>query len=189
MISSADLLLTGSAIRLRPYRADDVDPLFEAIRESLPELVEWLPWCHPGYTRDDAATWVQTRAEQWNNRTEYSFVITGPSGERILGACGLNQFDMLRLRCNLGYWVRTSETGRGVGTQTAGLLARFGVEQLGLQRIEIVAAVDNRASQRVAEKAGAVREGIARNRLRVRGEMLDAVCYSIIPIDLARARS
>ena len=64
------------------------------------------------------------------------------------------------------------------------LAARFGCEELGLYRIEIVAAVDNIASQRVAEKAGAVREGVLRNRLLVRGESQDAVLFSLLPGDL-----
>jgi len=63
-------------------------------------------------------------------------------------------------------------------------VARLGFAQLGLQRIEIIAAVDNLASQRVAEKAGAVREGLARKRLLVRGEPQDAFVFSLLPEDL-----
>jgi RimJ/RimL family protein N-acetyltransferase len=64
------------------------------------------------------------------------------------------------------------------------LAARFGFEQLGLQRIEIVAAVGNVPSQRVAEKAGATREGVSRKRLLIHGESLDAVLFSLVPEDL-----
>jgi len=53
-----------------------------------------------------------------------------------------------------------------------------------LLRIEIVAAVDNIPSQRVAEKAGARREGVLRNRLFINGESLDAVLFSLVPEDL-----
>ena len=61
---------------------------------------------------------------------------------------------------NLGYWVRSSRAGRGVATTATLLTARFGLQTLALQRIEILAAVGNRASQRVAEKAGAKKEGV-----------------------------
>jgi RimJ/RimL family protein N-acetyltransferase len=71
---------------------------------------------------------------------------------------------------NLGYWVRTSETGRGIASKATRLVAQFGFAELGLQRIEILAAVGNVASQRVAEKAGAVRECVARKRLLINGE-------------------
>jgi RimJ/RimL family protein N-acetyltransferase len=49
-----------------------------------------------------------------------------------------------------------------------------------------MAATGNKASQRVAEKAGAVREGILRNRITVHGRVLDAVVFSLIPPDLPR---
>lgn len=85
---------------------------------------------------------------------------------------------------NLGYWVRTSAAGRGVATGATRAVARFGFEQIGLKRIEIVAAVNNLSSQRVAEKAGAVREGVLRKRLLIRGESHDAVLFSLVAEDL-----
>jgi RimJ/RimL family protein N-acetyltransferase len=51
-------------------------------------------------------------------------------------------------------------------------------------RVEIVAAVGNLASQRVAEKVGAIREGCARNRCRAAGVQHDAFVYSVIPGDV-----
>ena len=97
---------------------------------------------------------------------------------------GLNFFNRVHQVANLGYWVRTSATGRGVATKAAHLVARFGFAQLGLHRIEILAAVDNIASQRVAEKVGAVREGVLRKRLLINGESLDAVMFSLLPEDV-----
>ena len=61
------------------------------------------------------------------------------------------------------------------------LLADYGFKELKLNRIEILVAVDNLASQRVAAKAGAVREGILRNRLLLHGKIHDAVMFSLIP--------
>jgi RimJ/RimL family protein N-acetyltransferase len=61
---------------------------------------------------------------------------------------------------------------------------KFAFTQLGLRRIEIVAAVGNVPSQRVAEKAGASREGVLRNRLLINGESLDAVLFSLVPEDV-----
>jgi len=49
-----------------------------------------------------------------------------------------------------------------------------------LIRLEILIAVGNIASQRVAEKAGAVREGTLRKRLLLHDEPHDAVMFSLI---------
>ena len=56
-----------------------------------------------------------------------------------------------------------------------------------MKRIEIVAAVGNRRSQRVAEKVGAAREGILRNRLKIGEVWHDAVMFSLVPDDLKAA--
>jgi ribosomal-protein-serine acetyltransferase len=177
------LELTDGLVRLRPYRPDDADALYAAARESIDEVHVWLPWCHPRYQYEEAADWVAARADLWRAGQEYSFVIEDPADGAMAGGCGLNQFDDLRLRANLGYWLRTSRTGRGLATAATRLLARWGVERLGLQRVEIVAATGNVRSQRVAERSGALREGVARNRLRVHGRQHDAVCYSFVPQD------
>ena len=64
------------------------------------------------------------------------------------------------------------------------LVARWAFESVGLERIEIVAATGNHASQSVAERVGATREGIARKRLNVHGVQHDAVVFSLIRGDL-----
>ena len=68
-----------------------------------------------------------------------------------------------------------------MATAATRMLLGFALEQLGLLRVEIVADVNNTASQRVAEKVGATREGRARNRCRARGVQHDAFVYSVIP--------
>lgn len=65
------------------------------------------------------------------------------------------------------------------------LLARFGFSEFELNRIEFVVATGNKASQRVADKVGATREGVLRNRLVVRDKVYDAVIFSLIPQDLS----
>jgi RimJ/RimL family protein N-acetyltransferase len=70
-----------------------------------------------------------------------------------------------------------------VGTAATLLAARFGLGTLGLQRLELVVPTGNKASQRVAEKAGAIWEGIFRKRLCIRGRLHDAAIYSFVAGD------
>jgi RimJ/RimL family protein N-acetyltransferase len=179
-----DVVLACDRVLLRPYRFDDIDELYSAARESIAEVGRWLPWCHYGYTREESSAWIESRPQAWRDGVEYSFAIIERASGRFVGGCGLNQFDYDRQRCNLGYWVRTSATRDGFGTAAARLLARWGVESLHLERMEIVAAVGNIASQRVAIKAGAMREGIARSRIRIRNEQHNAVIFSITKSDI-----
>jgi RimJ/RimL family protein N-acetyltransferase len=165
--------------RLRPYAADDAAELFEAARESIAEVYPWLPWCHPGYTLAEAEEWARSRAALAASGEEYNFVVAGPD-DRFLGGCGLNQVNRAHRFANLGYWLRTSATGRGVATEVVRLLREFAFAHTDLVRLEIVCAVGNVRSQRVAERAGAFREGVLRDRILLHGRPVDAVMYSLV---------
>ena len=106
---------------------------------------------------------------------------------QYLGGSGVNHIDRQnRLGC-IGYWVRTGATGRGIAPKAVRLIARFAFDTLHLSRIEIVARPENTPSRRVAEKAGAKLETIARNRIVQHGRAYDAALYSLIPADLTPA--
>jgi len=81
---------------------------------------------------------------------------------------------------NLGYWVRTPQSSKGVGAAAARLAARFAFEELGLNRLEFIIPAGNRASIRIAEKLGVRFEGILRKRLVLRGKPSDALSYSLL---------
>ena len=178
-----NISLTNGIITLRPYRDEDAETQFESARESIPEMSPWMPWCHSDYSIQESLGWIKDCFEQWKQGSAYDFVITDTSTGRYLGGCGLNdihrEFDI----ANLGYWVRTSATRKGVSTATTLLLADFGINELKLKRIEIVVDIENIASRRVAEKSGATREGILRNRVTQYGKPTDAVMFSLIPQD------
>jgi RimJ/RimL family protein N-acetyltransferase len=165
--------------RIRPYEPDDAAALYDAARESTGEVFRWLDWCHPRYSLADAVEWTRSRAALAADGSEHSFAIVGPDG-RFLGGCGLNQVNRVHRFANLGYWVRTTATRQGVATGAVRQVADFAFARTDLVRLEIVCAVGNQASQRVAERAGAVREGVLRNRLLVHGRPVDAVMYSLV---------
>ena len=69
------------------------------------------------------------------------------------------------------------------------VLARWAIEENGFERVELRAATGNIASQRAAEKAGLVREGVARNAGYVHDSRVDLVVYSMVPDDLVNSLS
>ena len=176
--------LSDGQILIRPYRADDINAMYEAVRESIREVSRWMAWCHEDYTVDEASAFILAREEAWKSDQEYGFGIFNVESEEFLGGVGLSFINRVHNCGNLGYWVRTSAAGRGVASRAARLAARFGLEEIGLQRIEILAAVDNLASQRAAEKAGArLESALLRKRLRNKGQPVDARLYSLVSED------
>jgi ribosomal-protein-serine acetyltransferase len=177
--------LSDGVVTLRPTKLEDAPHIVEAVKESVAEIKPWMSWCHPDYNENEAHAWLATHPAAWEAGTQFAFVITDAQQGTFLGGTGLNHINYFYRLANVGYWVRTSATGRGIATRAARLVARFGVEQVGLLRAEIVVAVGNQASQRVAEKAGAKCEGVLRNRLIVGDNILNAFMYSLTPQDFS----
>jgi ribosomal-protein-serine acetyltransferase len=82
---------------------------------------------------------------------------------------------------NLGYWIRSGETGNGLATEATLGLANFAFRELGLLRLEIIMSTQKTGSRRVALNAGAHFEGTLRNRLLLHGQCHNAYLYSLIP--------
>jgi len=178
------LTLIGPTVVLRLPGDDDVEPLWRAAHESVEELQRWMAWFHDEYSTADVAAWVESARRGWQTDDDFNLVITERGGGSVLGACGLNKVDRANRLANLGYWVRSTATGRGVATEAAALVAHWGLGVLGLNRLEIVVATTNDVSLRVAEKLGAVREGVARNRFWLRGAAHDGAVFSLVATDL-----
>lgn len=181
MASSA---LTDGRIVARPHDPDDLESLFTAVKESLAQLIPWLPWCHPGYSLTDAANFIEFSREGWADQSEFHFVVADARTGQLLGGVGLSHIDRTNRMANMGYWTRSNATHRNVATAAARLAARFGFTEVGLTRIEVAVMPANAASRRVAEKLGAKLESIARNRLVMHGEAYDAALFSLVPGDL-----
>lgn len=170
-------------IQIRKFKSEDAAEFLIAVKESVVEVGRWLPWCHEGYTIDDAVEWAESAEDHWQSDTDYRFIIEQTGDRRILGSVGINQIVRAHGIGNLGYWVRTSSTRCGVCSSAARQLVTLAFAELGFSRIEIHMLVDNVASARVAVKIGASYEGTLRNKIKYNGMPMSARTYSIIPSD------
>jgi ribosomal-protein-serine acetyltransferase len=178
-------MTVANRYHVRPFEPADAPSLFAAVRASLPELAQWMPWCTPDYSQEQADAWVAFTRQAWADRTEFPLAVVECASGAVAGGTGINQIGWTHRIGNIGYWVSTPHRGRGVARFAAKRAAAFGFGELGLTRLEIVTLPHNIASQRVAESLGAVRECEARNRLVVHGVPHDALVYSLVPQDAA----
>jgi len=176
--------LKDDRITLRPLRMSDALEVLLAVEESMVSLKPWMPWAYPGYSIVDSEGWLKGSAAGWKEGTAYEFAITDSKDDSYIGGIGLNHINKLDKVANLGYWVRSSRHKEGIATRAAKLLIQFEINYLKLNRIEILASVENLASRRTAEKAGGVREAILRHRIALPDKVHDAVLFSIVPADL-----
>lgn len=172
---------------LRRYETDFIPLLFEAASESKGgEFSRWMPWCHENYTIGESEDFIKKTIENWRDEAQFGYAIFDAKTNEFLGGTGLNQPNENRKFYNLGYWVRVSRQNRGAASEAARILSKAAFEDLPINRIEILVAAENTASQKAAEKSGATREGVLRKRLVIGGTVHDAVIFSFVREDFQK---
>lgn len=84
--------------------------------------------------------------------------------------------------CSVGYWVASAANGRGVATAAVTDIVRVAFEELGLHRVQAETLLHNVASQRVLERNGFVRFGMAPRYLKIAGEWQDHFMYQLLAL-------
>lgn len=172
--------IEGDGVLLRPLTLDDVPEIVVAGADPLTQ--QWLPLPQP-YTEDVARSFVLEFSEV--QRTSGDGVVFGVEVDgRLARAIDLKHTDRRGGVTEIGYWTSPWARGRGVMRRAVVALSRWALLEQGMQRIEIYAADGNTGSQRVAEAAGFVREGVARNKGITHTGRVDLVAYSLVPADL-----
>jgi RimJ/RimL family protein N-acetyltransferase len=153
----------GSAIELRPWSLDDVEPLVAAIEASRKDLAAFLPWAHLPLTRDGQfAVLARFIADYWAGR-DLVMGIFSASGD-ILGGVGLHPRVPLNPKgLEVGYWGHSAHAGRGHVSGAVRMLVALSFDHLGCDRLQVTHDDDNAASRRVVERCGFVFEGTMRN--------------------------
>ena len=176
-----DSQLHADGLLLRPFEDPDAASFAAAVRESADGMRRWMPWSSADYRAEQALQWFQACRDGWAAGTACEYGVFDRDTAAFVGGAGLNKIQNDPRFCNLGYWVRQSCRGQGVAPRVVRALATQAFGPLGLHRVEIVVAVGNLASERVAVKSGALREGVARNRLVIDERPVAAHMFSLVP--------
>ncbi|MDQ6915579.1 MAG: GNAT family N-acetyltransferase [Actinomycetota bacterium] len=174
--------MTDGVVTLRPWRPEDVDPLVALCDD--PEIVRFTRVLTP-YTRDDALMYLAQQVAAEERGEAVALALVDAADDRLVGSVDLRRAS--DGRASLGYLVGAAARGRGVATRAARMLSRWALAEWGVARVEIHVQLDNPASQRVAERAGFVREGVLRSYLEVKGRRHDSVVFSLVPDDVGSA--
>jgi RimJ/RimL family protein N-acetyltransferase len=176
--------LSDGVVALRAWREDDAAELVEAL-DGDAEIARWLDAIPQPYTAADARAWLSQAVHAWHEGAGAPFAVVDAATGRLLGGMGVRWVDRGNAVGEVGYWVRAAFRGQGVTTRALRLATTWALESVGCQRLVLRADTLNVPSQRVAERAGFVREGVERSsrfspRQRRR---VDFVVYSRLPAD------
>ncbi|MGW6443926.1 GNAT family N-acetyltransferase [Lentzea sp. NPDC055074] len=141
------------ALRLRPWRPDDLPVLLAAHRDPL--LRRWLATSLTDEA--DARRWLDTQATAWEAGTRFSFAVTAEADEPVghvvvkPGPTGTAE---------VGYWTVPQARGRGIAARAVDAVSHWAFDAHALTRLDLLHAVGNDPSCRVATKCGYVLQAV-----------------------------
>jgi RimJ/RimL family protein N-acetyltransferase len=145
---------------LRAVQAGDGALINEAVNASHEALKRWMPWARSPHSPAESETFAREAAARFRALEEFSYCIFltvepgSPGAGRYIGQIGLHHLDWEVPCFELGYWLRSDQTGHGYMTEAVRALAEMSFATLGAQRLEIRCDERNRASAAVAQRAG-----------------------------------
>jgi RimJ/RimL family protein N-acetyltransferase len=164
-------------IRLRLLADSDLEALVAAVQD--PEIPRWTRIPSP-YGEPEARDWLADDARLRAGGEGLAAVIVDAATDELLGGIGMVHMDREEARTEIGYWLAHDARGRGAMTRAVRLFSRWLLENLPIERVGILAAVENDRSRAVAERAGFRFEGVLRSYIVFKDGRHDVATYSLL---------
>ena len=176
MDGAPDMTLTVDELVLRPWRPADATEVFAICQD--PEIARWVTIPQP-FLRADADAFIEGAQAMWRDGTGAPFAIVDAATDQLLGA--VTRFGPDGHQATFGLWLARAARGRGVGTRALRSVAEWTFATTAAIRLDCFIMVGNEPSNRMVERAGFQREGVARAwDLHHGGVPVDCVVFSRI---------
>lgn len=170
-------------LNLEPLSPEHSDELWTGVQTSIAELRKWFPWAVSA-TAASTESLARSGPDNWRSNLEWKVVIRFQ--DTIIGSVGLIGYSPFLNSASLTYWIRSDLSGRGFATEASKKIIDLGFSHAKLHRLHLLAATENPASQRVAEKLGFAREGVMKGAGKGNQGYHDLAVYGLIHDDWAR---
>ncbi|MGE2714412.1 GNAT family N-acetyltransferase [Mycolicibacterium litorale] len=182
-MSDDRIRLVGDRLILREFVETDVTAVHSYASD--PIVTQFMDW-GPNSIEDTRAFLCAVLGQaRTPRRTSFDLAMVDIDSQAFIGSATLSVTNVEHRRGEIGYVLHPEFWSKGLATDAAQMLLRFGFGELQLRRISATCHPDNHASSRVLEKAGLVFEGRMRSHLFARGEWRDSLLYAVISDDSA----
>ncbi|NOH78431.1 GNAT family N-acetyltransferase [Vibrio sp. RE86] len=156
----------------------------EIVSEQSEYLSQWLAWPRFCQSEQDFRLFVQRVLQEYADGKSMTCAIIYQG--KVVGNCSFNTINYDTQMAEIGYWLSQKHQGKGIVTRVVKHLIRIAFDQLGLEKVQLSAAVENTASRNVAERVGMTLEGILTRQEKIGDRVLDHTIYGIQKSDCVR---
>ncbi len=177
-------VIESERLLLRQIKPQDINDLNEILNDF--DLNKYWGYydpetgqSYPEFEMDNG--YVENVLNEFKRKSELRFCIVLKDENKVIGEVILYDFAMGR-QAEIGYRVNRNYLSKGIASEAVSMVVSFAFERLGLTRIMLKCFAVNKASRRVAEKAGFTKEGFIRKGLVVRA-FIDHYIYGYLAED------
>jgi ribosomal-protein-serine acetyltransferase len=167
-------------VSLRLFITDDAEEFYNLTISSKAYLKEWLGWLDYIESVEDTAENIKARliafAESGGYPKSFAIIYKG----KIAGTIGFNDVNKTNKIGIVGYWLGEKFQGKGIMTRAFKALIDYGFKELGLNRIEVSVATENKKSRALPERFGFTEEGKLRQAEWLYDHYVDHVIYGLL---------
>jgi RimJ/RimL family protein N-acetyltransferase len=140
---------------LRRLIVADANAVATAVAENLEHLRPWMPWANAESSDERFQRRRLAEADaQWERGADFGYgLFASDDDARLLGAFGLTARRGPKT-LEIGYWLRSDATGRGLATRAVESLTRIAVGRPGVERVLIYCDEANDASAAIPRRLG-----------------------------------
>lgn len=134
--------------------------LYHAIANDREDLGKWLPWAYKMKSAADEVKFIKTIQEDMiqHRMIVLTILVNGePAGMIDLHNLVKNK------KGEIGYWLTSKYQGHGIVTRSVVELCKYAFNELNLQYVDLIVAIENGKSSRVAQHAGFKLMGVEKN--------------------------
>lgn len=158
--------------------------LFALTERSRDHLRRWLPWVDATQTVEDSRNFIVKSLEQYNRNEAMNAGIWYHG--KLAGIISFARLDLHNKNAMIGFWIGKEYEGKGLMTRSCKALIEKGFGEMGLNRIELTAALENRRSRAIPERLGFQLEGVLRQSTWLYDHFQDMAIYSLLRSEWAR---
>ncbi|HXP43321.1 MAG TPA: GNAT family protein [Candidatus Acidoferrales bacterium] len=181
--------LQGSVIRLEPIRREHAELFWQAAKDSLDDIFQWIPYRMK--TSEDFGQLVEKALGEQARGESVVFATVERNSEKVIGSTRFMNIDRINRRVEIGStWIAPAWQRTAVNSEAKYLMLRHAFEVWQCMRVELKTDALNQRSRSALLRIGAKEEGMLRKHLITwTGRVRDTVYFSILDTEWIGVKS
>jgi ribosomal-protein-serine acetyltransferase len=174
-------LLVSANIRLEPIALQHAPQLLALVEKDRQLLRQWLPWVEAIQGIKDQEKYILYYQRKY--RREKALTCAIFVAGRLAGVISMNSVDWQRRLATIGYWLGKEFQGKGTMFFSTQALISHIFNSLHLNKVVILCATGNTASQQIPRKLRFQQEGCIRKGEYLLDRYVDLYIYGLLRRD------